>query len=184
MKPDGSLDAPQQLHCATDAFYKRIFLSERIFFSQDANFIIASGGRHLSIWSIESKKLLILINCVPKIFQSLRWDARDPEYIFTRLGRFYIGYMFDMMAEISKRIQYNEDCWKDMVKMPSGPQSESCTLNSRGLEISWKGKPLFKFPSSYCPSYWHGIHMIWIRGKRIAMGYKSGHVMLLKFEGI
>ncbi|KAL6831366.1 WD40-repeat-containing domain protein [Trichoderma sp. SZMC 28015] len=64
VKPDGSLDASQhsqQLHSARDAFNDCLFLSERIFFSQDSNFIIASGARHLSIWRIESKKLLILI---------------------------------------------------------------------------------------------------------------------------
>ncbi|PTB58239.1 hypothetical protein M431DRAFT_548798 [Trichoderma harzianum CBS 226.95] len=183
VKPDGSLDASQQLHSAYDAFNERPFFSERIFFSQDANFIIASGDGHLSIWRIESKKLLILIRHVPMIFQSLRWDARDPGYIFTELGRFFIGYVFDTKAETSKPMRYNDGYWTDMVKTSSGRQSESCTLNWRELEICCKGKPLAKFPSSYFPSHWHGIWMLWIRKKRIAMGYKSGHVMLLNFEG-
>ncbi|KAK4075716.1 hypothetical protein Trihar35433_2276 [Trichoderma harzianum] len=187
VKADGSLDASQhsqQLHSAKDdAFHNCLFLSERIFFSQDANFIIASGEGHLSIWRIESKKLLILIRHVPMIFQSLRWDAKDPGYIFTELGRFFIGYVFDTKAKRSKLIRYEDGYWTDMVETSSGRQSESCTLNWRELEICWKGKPLVKFPSSYFPSHWHGIRMLWIRGKRIAMGYKSGHVMLLNFEG-
>ncbi|KAJ4863639.1 WD domain, g-beta repeat domain-containing protein [Trichoderma breve] len=186
VKPDGSLDASQhsqQLHSAKDAFNNCLSLSERIFFSQDANFIIASGDRHLSIWSIESKKFLILIRYVPMIFQSLRWDARKPEYIFTELGRFFIGYVFETKVATSKSIRYEDGYWTDKVNTSSGPQSESCTLNGWELEISWKGKPLVKFPSSYFPSHWHGIRMLWIRGKRIAMGYKSGHVTLLNFEG-
>ncbi|KAL6805265.1 hypothetical protein J3E68DRAFT_441760 [Trichoderma sp. SZMC 28012] len=116
VKLDGSLDASQhsqQLHSARDAFNDCLFLSERIFFSQDSNFIIASGDRHLSIWKIESKKLLILIRHVPMIFQSLRWDARDPGYIFTELGRFFIGYVFDTKAKTSKSTRYEDGYWTD-----------------------------------------------------------------------
>ncbi|KAL6691530.1 WD40-repeat-containing domain protein [Trichoderma pleuroticola] len=53
VKPDGSLDAPQQLHFATDASAKRIF------FSQDANFIIASGYEHLGIWGFTADGWII-----------------------------------------------------------------------------------------------------------------------------
>lgn len=79
-----------------------------------------------------------MIRHVPMIFQSLRWDARDPGYIFTELGRFFIGYVFDTKAAPSKSIRYEDGYWTDKVKTPSGPQSESCTLNGRELEISWK----------------------------------------------
>lgn len=162
----------------------RFDVSERIFFSQDANFIIASGKGHLSLWGIESKDRLILIRCVSVIFQSLRWDARKPEYIFKEHGRYFTGSMFDWTFDKSRRIGYYYDYWPATENMPLDPHFGLYAPNGgKELETGWNGKPLLGFPSSYFPSHWHDIRMLWIRGKRIAMGYKSGHVMLLNFEG-
>lgn len=175
--PDGSPHAPQQLQ------YDRGACSERIFFSQDAKFIVASGDGHLSLWSIKSKRRLKLIKFVPMIFQSLRWDPRDPKFILTELGRYFIGDAFDFKVNKLRQYPVCYEQWQPWVKLPESLNLESYELDTKGLGINWKGKPLVMFPSRYSPSCWDGIGMIWIHGKRIATAYESGHVMLMNFEG-
>lgn len=144
----------------------RFDISERIFFSQDANFIIACGKGYLSLWGIESEDRLILMRCVPVMFQSLRWDARKPEYILTEHGHYFTGPMFDWKVDKSRRIGYYYDYWPAMEKMALGPHFGLYAPNwGKELEIGWNGKPLLKFPSSYIPPRWHSIRMLGFAGK-------------------
>ncbi|KAK4082827.1 uncharacterized protein Triagg1_1717 [Trichoderma aggressivum f. europaeum] len=173
LSPDGSLNLLQQLdHGGRD-------IPHSISFSQDAEFIIGSGYYRLSFWKIESKHCERSIN-VEMWFQSLKWDPEDPQYIFTDLGPYYIGKAFDTRNP-------KDTCRVgDDVRMPpaTSPESSSCTLQKDGRGIHWKGKSLVKFPDRYRPLVWdNSLYMASIHGRKVALGFESGHVTLLNFGG-
>lgn len=174
LSPGGSLNILQQLDFHRT--WRNIPYS--IFFSQDAEFIIGSGYNHLSLWKIESEESK---ECARSIdvemrFQSLKWDPADPQYIFTDLGPYYIGEAFD--TRLPEGVQHVE------TPPATSPTSTSCTLQTDGSGIHWKGKSLVKFPDRYRPLVWdNSLYMASIHGKKVALGFESGHVTLLNFEG-
>ncbi|KAL6831367.1 hypothetical protein J3E69DRAFT_379203 [Trichoderma sp. SZMC 28015] len=184
LSPDGSLNNLQQLE---DKRNGRRIAFRSIFFSQDAEFIIGSGYDYLSLWKIESKE------CERKIevklrFQSLKWNPDDPQYIFTDLGPYYIGEAFDTKRPKDQNQSFWEDSDfdDDYVRTPpaTSPKSVSCTLQKDGSGIHWKGKSLVKFPDRYRPLVWkESLYMASIHGRKVALGFESGHVTLLNFEG-
>lgn len=184
LSPDGSLNNLQQLE---DKRNGRRIAFRSIFFSQDAEFIIGSEYDYLSLWKIESKE------CERKIevklrFQSLKWNPDDPQYIFTDLGPYYIGEAFDTKRPKDQKQSFwkDSDFDDDYVRTPpaTSPKSVSCTLQKDGSGIHWKGKSLVKFPDRYRPLVWkESLYMASIHGRKVVLGFESGHVTLLNFEG-
>lgn len=185
LSPDGSLNNLRQLE---DKGSGRRIAFQSISFSQDAKFIIGSGNDHLSLWKIESKECERSID-VNLRFQSLTWNPDDPQYIVTDLGPYYIREAFDIKPPKDQKQSF----WKgrchfndDYVRTPpaTSPKSASCTLQKDGSGIHWKGKSLVKFPDRYRPLAWgKALYMASIHGRKVALGFESGHVTLLNFEG-
>ncbi|KAL7801957.1 hypothetical protein V8C43DRAFT_324809 [Trichoderma afarasin] len=184
LSPDGSLNNLQQLK--ENGRGGRIN-SYSISFSQDAKFIIGSGYDHLSLWNIESKECLTSID-IKMRFQSLTWSPDDPQYILTDLGPYYIKEAFETKPPKDNEERFWTESYSgdDYVRTPpaTSPKSASCTLQNDGSGIYWKGKSLIKFPDRYRPLVWEGsFYMASIHGRKIALGFESGHVTLLNFEG-
>lgn len=184
LSPDGSLNNLQQLK--ENGRGGRIN-SYSISFSQDSKFIIGSGYDHLSLWNIESKECLTSID-IKMRFQSLTWSPDDPQYILTDLGPYYIKEAFETKPPKDNEERFWTESYSgdDYVRTPpaTSPKSASCTLQNDGSGIHWKGKSLIKFPDRYRPLVWEGsFYMASIHGRKIALGFESGHVTLLNFEG-
>ncbi|KAK4075714.1 hypothetical protein Trihar35433_2274 [Trichoderma harzianum] len=105
-----------------------------------------------------------------------------PEYIFTELGPYFIGSAFNLKVHNDSKTPV---IFHHSLESPPAQhlESDSYTLRLDGSSISWKGKLWVQFPERYRPFKKVSRFMASIYGKKIAMGYKSGHVTLLNFEG-
>ncbi|KAL6805264.1 WD40-repeat-containing domain protein [Trichoderma sp. SZMC 28012] len=156
--------------------------SGNVSFSQDAKFIIVSGNRCLGLWNIQSKRCIRVIRFADILFQSLTWDQQYPEYIFTELGPYFIGSAFNL--KVHKDSKTPVIFHHSLISPPAQHlESDSYTLRLNESGVSWKGKLWVQFPERYRPFKKDSRFIASIHGKKIAMGYKSGHVTLLNFEG-
>ncbi|KAL7915386.1 hypothetical protein GGI35DRAFT_489042 [Trichoderma velutinum] len=156
------------------------YRSEKIFFSKDREFIIASGPDHLSLWNVQSQQRIRTIRNVPIVFQSLIWSKKYPNIVYTDLGSYSIGNAFDIAAgEGAKQPDESSREWLELQSAPEGKCLYRLKLDGSG--ITWKDECLTEFPKRYRPHLLSKTLMASVHRTNIAIGCESGLVTFFKF---
>ncbi|KAI1420587.1 WD40-repeat-containing domain protein [Xylaria sp. FL1777] len=137
---------------------------ESVTFSPDGKRVAASSSHELRIWDCESGSCMVRKQ--PQSFKSLRFSgvpSVDERWILTERGPEPVG---------------DSD---SMIMLPlteTWPALASWSVDSDGKWIKFKGKEVIFLPQGYRPNG----DAVFVQGSRVAIGCRSGLVMLLRFS--
>ncbi|KXX81126.1 Vegetative incompatibility protein HET-E-1 [Madurella mycetomatis] len=126
----------------------------------------ASYDMTVKIWGPATGQCVATFAIGKPLF-SLQFDKSSPNYLYTELGTFRLPPLKSSMT-LSATSHDSPD---------SLPQSVGYGLDDNGTWITYNGKNLLWLPQEYRPSSQA------ISGTAIAMGCRSGRVLVLKFFG-
>ncbi|KAK0640569.1 hypothetical protein B0T16DRAFT_200121 [Cercophora newfieldiana] len=162
LAPDSPDEEPERENSTSDA-YKVLRSNEAVLavaFYPDGLRLLSSSSDSVRIWQIDSGAYQV-VQGGP--FRSLQVNPSHPDWALTEMGPWYVN---------AKAMDGGEGA------QPLPPRSSPLYLQSSGW-IMWRDRRIVFLPEQYKPT--PGTPSTWVQGNRVAIGSRSGEVLLFRF---